>query len=271
MKVLDVKTTTPDKEYSRNVDVEAHSAKRKEKPCVEFKNVDFGYEDRTIFEDFNCSINFNESVALVGTSGSGKSTITKLIMRLYEINDGELKMYGRNIKDFTLHDLRRSIGIVPQDPYIFQGTILENIRMAYPEAPMQQVMEAMEIARVHEFVNDMPKGWNTVVGEDGYGLSGGQRQRIAIARAILGNPQILIFDEATSALDNISEKHVQNAMEELMATHTVIVVAHRLSTIKNVDRILVFDKGKIVEEGNFNELLEKDGLFRKMYDAAQSE
>ena len=143
--------------------------------------------------------------------------------------------------------------------------------MAYPEAPMQQVMEAMEIARVHEFVNDMPKGWNTVVGDDGYGLSGGQRQRIAIARAILGNPQILIFDEATSALDNISEKYVQTAMEELMATHTVIVVAHRLSTIRNVDRILVFDKGKVVEEGNFNELLEKNGLFRKMYDAAQSE
>lgn len=271
MKVLDIKTTTPDKEYSRNVDVEAHSAKRKEKPCVEFRNVDFGYEDRMIFEDFNCSINFNESVALVGTSGSGKSTITKLIMRLYEINDGELRMYGRNIQDFTLHDLRKSIGIVPQDPYIFQGTILENIRMAYPEAPMQQVMEAMEIARVHEFVNDMPKGWNTVVGDDGYGLSGGQRQRIAIARAILGNPQILIFDEATSALDNISEKYVQTAMEELMATHTVIVVAHRLSTIRNVDRILVFDKGKVVEEGNFNELLEKNGLFRKMYDAAQSE
>ena len=271
MKVLDIRTTTPDKEYSRNVDVEAHSAKRKEKPCVEFRNVDFGYEDRMIFEDFNCSINFNESVALVGTSGSGKSTITKLIMRLYEINDGELRMYGRNIQDFTLHDLRKSIGIVPQDPYIFQGTILENIRMAYPEAPMQQVMEAMEIARVHEFVNDMPKGWNTVVGDDGYGLSGGQRQRIAIARAILGNPQILIFDEATSALDNISEKYVQTAMEELMATHTVIVVAHRLSTIRNVDRILVFDKGKVVEEGNFNELLEKNGLFRKMYDAAQSE
>lgn len=271
MKVLDIKTTTPDKEYSRNVDVEAHSAKRKEKPCVEFKNVDFGYEDRMIFEDFNCTINFNESVALVGTSGSGKSTVTKLIMRLYEINNGELKMYGRNIKDFTLHDLRKSIGIVPQDPYIFQGTILENIRMAYPEAPMQQVMEAMEIARVHEFVNDMPKGWNTVVGDDGFGLSGGQRQRIAIARAILGNPQILIFDEATSALDNISEKYVQNAMEELMQTHTVIVVAHRLSTIKNVDRILVFDKGKVVEEGKFDELLEKNGLFRKMYDAAQSE
>lgn len=272
MQVLDMRTTTPDAEtYSRNVDVEAHSAKRQDKPCVEFKNVDFGYEDRMIFEDFNCKINFNESVALVGTSGSGKSTITKLIMRLYEINNGELEIYGRKIKDFSLHDLRKSIGIVPQDPYIFQSTILENIRMAYPEAPMQQVMEAMEIARVHEFVNDMPKGWNTVVGDDGFGLSGGQRQRIAIARAILGNPQILIFDEATSALDNISEKHVQTAMEELMQTHTVIIVAHRLSTIKNVDRILVFDKGKVVEEGKFDELLARDGLFRKMYDAAQSE
>ena len=191
-------------------------------------------------------------------------------MRLYEINGGNLKIYGKDIKDFSLHDLRKSIGIVPQDPYIFKSTILENIRMAYPEAPMQEVIKAMEIARVHEFVNELPKGWNTIVGDDGFGLSGGQRQRIAIARAILGNPQILIFDEATSALDNISEHHVQMAMEELMKTHTVIIVAHRLSTIRNVDRILVFDKGEIVEEGKYDELSEKEGLFKEMLEASQT-
>lgn len=270
--VLHTKTTTPEHlEHLRNIELETARAKKNNEPCVEFENVDFGYENTMIFKNFSCRIDYNESVALVGTSGSGKSTVTKLIMRLYEINSGIVKMHGRDIRDFNLHDLRKSIGIVPQDPFIFQGTILENVRMAHPDAPMQDVINAMEIARVHEFVNDLPKGWNTVVGDDGFGLSGGQRQRIAIARAILGNPEILIFDEATSALDNISEHRVQLAMEDLMKTHTTIIVAHRLTTIKNVDRILVFDKGEIVQEGSFEKLSNEDGLFKDMLEASEQE
>lgn len=267
-KVLNIHTTTPESERTFNIEEQSASAKKQNLPCIKFNDVDFAYNEKNIFEKFNCEIRYNESVALVGASGSGKTTITKLIMRLYETDKGSISIYGKNIKDFSLHDLRKSIGIVPQDPFIFQASIMENIRMAYPEAPMQEVIKAMDIARVHEFVNDLPKGWNTVIGGDGYSLSGGQKQRIAIARAILGNPQLLIFDEATSALDNISEHHIQLAMEDLMKTHTVIIVAHRLTTIKNVDRILVFDKGDIVEEGTFEELSQKEGMFKDMLDAS---
>ena len=141
---------------------------------------------------------------------------------------------------------------------------MENIRMACPEAPMREVIAAMETARVHEFVNDLQKGWNTVVGDNGFSLSGGQKQRIAIARAILGKPDILIFDEATSALDNVSEKHIQHAMEDLMKTHTVIMIAHRLTTVRNVDKIFVFDKGQIVQTGNFEQLSQQEGLFKEL-------
>ena len=211
---------------------------------------------------------YNKSYALIGYSGSGKSTITKLLMRLYEVDDGQINMHNNNIKNFSLHDLRAIIGIVPQDPFMFRGSILDNIRITCPQATTAEIMNAMEIARVHEFVNDLPNGWNTLVGEDGYSISGGQKQRIAIARAILGKPDILVFDEATSALDNISELHIQNAMEELMKTHTVIIIAHRLSTIRNVDKILVFDKGQVVQEGNYEELSNVPGLFKEMLDSA---
>ena len=211
---------------------------------------------------------YNQSFALVGSSGSGKSTITKLIMRLYEAEEGEVKLHNTNVKNFSLHDLRSSIGIVPQDPFMFRASILDNIRIACPQATTLEVMQAMEVARVHEFVNELPDGWNTMVGDEGFGLSGGQKQRIAIARAILGKPDILIFDEATSALDNVSEMHIQNAMEELMKTHTVIMIAHRLSTVRNVDKILVFDKGQIVQEGNFEELSRQEGLFKELLDSS---
>jgi ABC-type multidrug transport system fused ATPase/permease subunit len=191
-------------------------------------------------------------------------------MRLYEVEEGAIKLHNTNIKNFSLRDLRSSIGIVPQDPFMFRASILDNIRIACPQATTWEVMQAMEVARVHEFVNDLPDGWNTMVGEDGFGLSGGQKQRIAIARAILGKPDILIFDEATSALDNVSEMHIQNAMEELMKTHTVIMIAHRLSTVRNVDKILVFDKGKIVQEGNYEELSQQEGLFKELLESSVS-
>ena len=185
-------------------------------------------------------------------------------MRLYDATEGSVKVYGRDVKDYDIHDLRVSFGVVPQDPFLFYGSIWDNVKIANPKASNKEIIDAMEMARMHEFVNEMENGWNTVVGDGGARLSGGQIQRVAIARAILGNPEILIFDEATSALDNISEKHIQQAMEDLMKTHTVLIVAHRLSTIRNVDRIMVFDEGKVVEEGTYDELEVKGGVFTKL-------
>ena len=262
--VLTEESQTSDNEAYYNLDQKRTSATYSNAPYIEFKNVVFGYDDRKIFNGLNCKFERNKSYGIVGSSGSGKSTITRLLMRLYEIDDGEILMYNCNIKRFSLHDLRKSIGIVPQDPFIFQMSIINNIRIAAPDAPMQEVMHAMEIARVHEFVNDLKMGWNTIVGDGGFGLSGGQKQRIAIARAVLCKPEILVFDEATSALDNVSELHIKNAINELMASHTVLIIAHRLTTIQNVDEILVFDKGEIVQQGSFDALSNEDGLFKDM-------
>ncbi len=269
LSILDTNTSTPevDENHSRSIQVEKESAINNNRPCISFDNVYFGYDDRIIFKGLNCSIKYNESVALVGGSGSGKSTFTKLAMRLYDANSGDVRVHGRNVKEYGLHDLRVTFGVVPQNPFIFYGSIWDNIIVARPQASNKEVMQAMEIAHVHEFVNDLELGWNTIVGDGALGLSGGQKQRIAIARAVLGNPDILIFDEATSALDNVSERHIQQAMEELMKSHTVIVVAHRLSTIKNVDRIIVFDNGQIVEEGTYDELAQKGGAFSKLLNA----
>ena len=266
MNILDTDTSTPeiDESHTRNIAVEKESAIKNNKPCISFKNVTFGYDNRTVFNHFSCDVKYNESVALVGGSGSGKSTFTKLAMRLYDPTEGAILVHGRDVRQYTLHDLRVTFGVVPQNPFIFYGSIWDNILIARPEASNQEVMKAMEIAHVHEFVNELEHGWNTVVGDGALGLSGGQKQRIAIARAVLGKPDILIFDEATSALDNISERHIQQAMEDLMKTHTVIIVAHRLSTIKNVDRILVFDNGKIVQEGTYDELSTKEGEFKNL-------
>lgn len=262
--VLNENTTTPEKVSQRDINIERESAKSKDKPCIEFDNVSFAYDNKYIFKNFNCTIKQGESVALVGTSGSGKSTLTKLAMRLYDATEGSVKVYGRDVKDYDIHDLRVSFGVVPQDPFLFYGSIWDNVKIANPKASNKEIIDAMEMARMHEFVNEMENGWNTVVGDGGARLSGGQIQRVAIARAILGNPEILIFDEATSALDNISEKHIQQAMEDLMKTHTVLIVAHRLSTIRNVDRIMVFDEGKVVEEGTYDELEVKGGVFTKL-------
>lgn len=264
--ILDTATSTPEKEQerTRSVEIERERAVKNNKPCISFCDVSFGYDYRTIFENLNCDINYNESVALVGSSGSGKSTLTKLIMRLYDVNSGVIKLHDCDLREFGLHDMRASIGVVPQNPFIFYGSIWDNVKIARPNASNKEIIDAMEIARVHEFVNELEKGWNTIVGDGALDLSGGQKQRIAIARAVLGNPDILIFDEATSALDNISERHIQQAMEDLMKAHTVIIVAHRLSTIKNVDRIMVFDSGKIVEEGSYDELAKKGGVFSEL-------
>ena len=269
LEILDEDTDTPEVEegHQRDVKVEKERAINKNEPCISFNDADFGYENKQIFKNFNCDIKYNESVALVGESGSGKSTFTKLLMRLYDLQGGEVKIHGQDVRKYKTHDLRVTFGVVPQNPFIFYGTIWDNILIARPDATNKEVIKAMEIAHVHEFVNELELGWNTIVGDGALGLSGGQKQRIAIARAVLGDPDILIFDEATSALDNISERHIQQAMEELMKSHTVLIVAHRLSTIKNVDRILVFEKGKIVQEGKYDELSEKAGYFKNLLNA----
>lgn len=269
LEIMEDDTDIPevDEKNKKNIKYERKLAMQNGLPCIELEDVDFSYENKEIFNKLSCSVKYNESVALVGESGSGKSTLTKLMMRLYDINGGKLKIHGNDINQYQLHDLRVTFGVVPQNPFIFYGTIWENILIARPDATNREVIKAMEIAHVHEFVNDLEFGWNTIVGDGALGLSGGQKQRIAIARAVLGDPDILIFDEATSALDNISERHIQQAMEELMQDHTVIIVAHRLSTIKNVDRIMVFEKGKIIEEGSYRELSKKGGAFKKLLDA----
>ena len=269
LEILDEDTDTPEVEegHQRDVKVEKERAVNKNEPCISFSNADFGYENKQIFKNFNCDIKYNESVALVGESGSGKSTFTKLLMRLYDLQGGEVKVHGQDVRKYKTHDLRVTFGVVPQNPFIFYGTIWDNILIARPDATNKEVIRAMEIAHVHEFVNELELGWNTIVGDGALGLSGGQKQRIAIARAVLGDPDILIFDEATSALDNISERHIQQAMEELMKSHTVLIVAHRLSTIKNVDRILVFEKGEIVQEGKYDELSQKEGYFKNLLNA----
>ncbi len=272
-RIIDEHSTTPEvnENARRGIEIEKQSAIRHGKPCISFENVKFGYdESKVVFRDLNCQIGYNESIGLVGGSGSGKSTFTKLLMRLYEVDDGAIKVHDRNVKDYETHELRLSFGVVPQNAFIFYGTIWDNIRIVRPEASNKEIIDAMEVARVHEFVNDLPMGWSTIIGDGALSLSGGQKQRIAIARAVLKNPDIFIFDEATSALDNISEHLIQEAMDELMKTHTIIFVAHRLSTIRNVNRILVFDHGNIVEEGSYDELAARDGEFRRLLDAAES-
>lgn len=251
--------------FSKDVDKAYEIMQRKQFSCVEFSDVEFAYDNMRIFDHFNCRLRPGESVALVGESGSGKSTFTKLLLRLYDVQDGSVRVFGNDVKDYPVHALRTAFGVVPQNTTIFHGTVWDNIKLACPTATDEEILRAIDIAQMNEFKDSLENGWDTVVGGGARELSGGQRQRIGIARAVLGNPKILIFDEATSALDNVSERAVQTAMESLMKTHTVIVVAHRLSTIKNVDRILVFHRGQIVEEGTYEELAKKEGgYFHKM-------
>ena len=262
-KEIDVPDVSPG--LAKCIEAAYRDTLRNATPCMEFSNVQFAYKDKYIFQNFNCVLRSGESVALVGESGSGKSTFTKLLLRLYDVSKGSVRVFGNDVKDYAIHDLRSSFGVVPQSTTIFYGSIWDNIKIANPEATDEEILSAIEMAHMNDYMDTLENGWNTIVGDGARDLSGGQRQRIGIARAILGTPKILIFDEATSALDNLSERAVQNAMESLMKNHAVIVVAHRLSTIRNVDRILVFKSGEIVEEGTYDELAQKEGgLFQKM-------
>jgi ABC-type multidrug transport system fused ATPase/permease subunit len=238
-------------------------------PCVEFRNITFAYGQEPVLRNVSCSIHHGQSVALVGPSGSGKSTFVRLVLRLYDAQSGRILVNGADIRDYDVQKLRSNFGVVSQDVFLFQTTIFENIRVVAPHASHSHVEQAMERAFVNEFVRELPHGADTEVGENGHSLSGGQKQRIAIARAILDQPRYFIFDEATSALDNQSERRIQLAMRDLQRDHTMIVIAHRLSTVRHVDKILVLEKGRIVQEGSYDELSTRPGLFETLLKAGE--
>ncbi len=235
---------------------------------ITFEDVHFQYgETEPLFQKKSVIIAPGQKVGLVGYSGSGKSTFVNLILRLYDVNSGYIHIDGQNIRDITQDSLHAAIGMIPQDPSLFHRTLLENIRYGKPDASEKEVMEASRRAHAHEFIMGLPQQYDSLVGERGVKLSGGQRQRIAIARAILKNAPILILDEATSQLDSVTESYIQDSLWDLMQGKTTIVIAHRLSTLLHMDRILVFDRGKIVEDGTHQGLLAKGGLYKILWDA----
>ena len=232
---------------------------------IDFQNVSFKHEDKEVLKNVSLKIPKGKMLALVGPSGGGKTTLCNLIPRFYTIDDGDIKIDGKSIYDVKLESLRKNIGIVQQDVFLFTGTIKENILVGNSEATDDEVMIAAKKANIHDLIMEMPDGYNTFVGERGVKLSGGQKQRIAIARIFLKNPPILILDEATSALDNITERLIQKSLEELCKGRTTIVVAHRLSTIQNADEIIVLTDNGIEERGTHKELLENKGFYHKLH------
>jgi len=232
---------------------------------VEFRNVTFGYEpNKQVLKNINFEVKPGEMIGLVGHSGAGKSTTINLLCRFYDVDEGEILIDGMPIRQIRLEDLRRQIGIVPQDMFLFSGTIAENIAYAKPSATREEIIRAAKVANAHDFILRKPDGYETILGEGGGGLSAGEKQRIAIARAVLHNPRILILDEATSQVDVETEKQIQEAIAELVKGRTTIAIAHRLSTLKNADRLIVLKEGEIVEMGSHEELLSKEGEFHRL-------
>ena len=256
--ILDTPPTIVDKADAVKID----SFKEK----IRFKNVSFRYEsDDKVLKDISFKIEKGSIVALVGSSGAGKSTLADLIPRFYDVNNGGITIDGHDVRDLSLNSLRRLMGVVTQETILFNDTVRANIAYGQKNVNDEQVILAAKAANALEFINDLSEGFDTVIGEKGVKLSGGQRQRLAIARAIMKNPPILILDEATSALDTESERLVQKALETLMANRTVLVIAHRLSTVTNADKIILLDKGEIKEIGTHNELMEKEGFYSNLY------
>ena len=250
--------------------VDAEDAKPLEniKGHVRYEHVSFHYndDDSLVLDDVSFDIQAGKSIALVGASGSGKTTICSLLPRFYDVSEGRITIDGKDVRKLTLQSLREQIGLVQQDVYLFCGSIRENIAYGRPDASMEEIIEAAKKANIHEFIMELPDGYETFVGERGTRLSGGQKQRISIARVFLKNPPILILDEATSALDNESERFIQQSLEELAKDRTTITIAHRLSTIRNADEILVVAENGIVECGTHDELLEKGGIYAHYYE-----
>ena len=233
---------------------------------IEYTDVDFAYDSNSkILSNLNLTIDSGKTVALVGASGGGKTTICSLLPRFYDVTGGSIKIDGKDIRSLTQQSLRKAIGIVQQDVYLFGSTFKENIAYGKIGASDEEIIDAAKKANIHDFIMSLPEGYDTNVGERGVRLSGGQRQRISIARVFLKNPKILILDEATSALDNESERYIQNSLDELAKGRTTLVIAHRLSTIVNADKIYVIEKGSVKENGTHKELLEKNGIYAKYY------
>jgi ATP-binding cassette subfamily B protein len=238
---------------------------------IEFKQVGFSYDGvRDVLKDVSLTIEPREMIGLVGVSGSGKTTITKLIARYFDITKGQIKIDGVDINTLDIGSFRNHIGIVSQEPYLFHGTVTDNIAYGIEDASRKDIIESARKANAHNFIMRLPNGYDTMVGERGQTLSGGERQRIAIARAILKNPKILILDEATSAVDTETERKIQSAIDNLIKDKTVIAIAHRLSTLAKASRLLVMEKGELIEQGPQEELLKKeDGQYAKLYNLQQ--
>ena len=234
------------------------------KDSVEFKNASFSYGEKRVLKNIDLKVTKGKMLALVGQSGGGKTSLVNLVPRFYDLSEGSLEIDGKNVKGYKLKDLRSLMGIVTQESLLFNGSVFYNIALAKPQATIEEVERAAKIANAHEFVEKLPEGYATNIGDGGMKLSGGQRQRLSIARAVLKNPPILILDEATSALDTNSEKLVQDALFKLMQNRTSLVIAHRLSTIQHADEIIVMDQGRIAERGNHQELIDKGGIYTKL-------
>ena len=244
----------------------AKNMKLKSAPEIDFENVSFSYGDRGVLKNFNLHIKPGEKIGLIGLSGAGKSTLCSLVLRMYDVNGGAVLVNGTDIRDVKQNSLRQNISFVPQESVLFNRTVLENIRYARPNASRSDVITAAKRAHIHDFIKSLPNGYDTLVGNRGIKLSGGQRQRIAIARALLKNAPILILDEATSALDSQNELFIQKSLKMVMHKKTTIAIAHRLSTLRNMDRIVVMSHGRIVESGSHSALLRRGGAYKKLWD-----
>ena len=251
--VLEEETEVPQSEHAVDLAI---------KGAVELERVSFGYLSYDpVLEDVSLSVKPGEMIGIVGSSGAGKSTLINLIMRLYDPDDGRITVDGVDLKEISHDSLYSQIGVVLQETFLFSGTILANLRFSKPDATMEEVIQAAKIGGAHDFICKLPDGYNTYVGERGNTLSGGERQRVAIARAVLGNPKILILDEATSSLDTETEYQIQEALGRLIQGRTTFAIAHRLSTLRNADRIVVIDKKRVAEIGTHEELLKKKGIY----------